>query len=228
MFNFNRACLKSCITRRILQAQTLCLKEMGDGSIYKAFKEMDMPIQRSLLHMERNGMGVDSNRLAMLAQQISDHIGRIESEVFRLNGKRFPVNSSRDVAQALKICKKDGTQAKKCTRDDLMKCSNPMAKLILEHRSLNAILCKSIQPLAKKVINNRYFIANHSIFKTFIIPKMHFQISAFMEIVTVLQTQAGSQCMSQICKMLQRTFTSSSKVTLLKLEFLIKLKSFSY
>lgn len=119
---------------------------------------MDMPIQRSLLHMERNGMGVDANRLKTLGEQISDHIGRIESEIFRLNGKRFPVNSSKEVAQALKMHKKDGAQAKRCTRADLMKCSNPMAKLILEHRSLNAILSKSIQPLDKKVINNRYFI----------------------------------------------------------------------
>lgn len=125
---------------------------------------MEMPIQRSLLHMERNGMGVDVKRLKTLGEQISDHIGRIESEIFRLNGKRFPVNSSKDVAQILKICKKDGTQAKKCTRANLMKCPNPMAKLILEHRSLNAILSKSIQPLAKKVINNRYFNGNHLIF----------------------------------------------------------------
>lgn len=212
-FNFNRACLKSCITRHILAAQTLRLKEMGDGSIYTAFKEMDMPIQRSLLHMERNGMGVDANRLKTLREQISDHIGRIESEIWRLNGKRFPVNSSRAVAQALNIYKKDGTQAKKCTRADLMKCSNPMAKMILEHRSLNAILSKSIQPLAEKVINNRYFIANYSIFiRTFIISRTQFPISDFMEIATVLHTLAGSQCMSQICKMLQRTFTSSSKV----------------
>lgn len=116
---------------------------------------MEMQIQKSLLHMEIVGIGVDSNRLDTLSLEISDHIGRLETEIFRLNGKRFPVNSSKTVAQVLKLCKKNGTQAKRCTRADLEKCSNPMAKLILEHRSLNAILSKTIQPLTHKVNDNR-------------------------------------------------------------------------
>lgn len=173
LFIYFRASIKCCVTRHIIKSQMKILQEFGNGSIYKAFKEMDMPIQKVLLHMELNGMAVNLNCLETLTEQISDHIGRIETEIYRLNGKRFAVYSSKTVAQVLKICKKNGTQAKRCTRADLEKCSNPIAKLILEHRSLNAILSKSIQPLSTKVINNRL--------------KMHYTISSVaIEIINQL------------------------------------------
>lgn len=116
--------------------------------------EMEMKVQKSLLHMEQTGMALDRNALELLSEQISDYIGDLETEIFRMNGKRFAVNSSRSVAQALKIRKKNGTMAAKCTRAQLLQCTNPMAKLILEHRSLHAILTKSIQPLIKKTSEN--------------------------------------------------------------------------
>lgn len=115
---------------------------------------MEMPIQKSLLHMEQTGMALDRRKLEALGEQISDYIGELETEIYRLNGKRFAVSSSREVAKALHIRKRDGTATKKCTRAQLLQCKNPIAKLILEHRSLHAILQKSIQPLIRKTHNN--------------------------------------------------------------------------
>lgn len=116
-----------------------------------------MPVQKSLLHMEQTGMALDKNALELLSERISDYIGDLEAEIFRLNGKRFAVNSSKQVAQALKIRKKNGSTAAKCTRAQLLQCDHPMAKWILEHRSLHAILTKSVQPLCRKTSNdNRY------------------------------------------------------------------------
>lgn len=112
--------------------------------------EMEMPVQKSLLHMEKTGMALERNALEVLSEQISDYIGDLEAEIFRLNGKRFAINSSRQVAQALKVRKKNGSIAAKCTRAQLLQIAHPMAKLILEHRSLHAILSKSVQPLIKK------------------------------------------------------------------------------
>lgn len=116
--------------------------------------EMEMPVQKSLLHMEHTGMALDRAALETLSEQISDYIGELETEIFRLNGKRFAVNSSRAVAQALKIRKKNGAMASKCTRAQLLQCRYPIAKLILEHRSLHAILSKSVQPLIRKTSDN--------------------------------------------------------------------------
>lgn len=115
---------------------------------------MEMPIQKSLLHMEQTGMGLDRHKLEALSEDISDYIGELETEIYRLNGKRFAVSSSREVAKVLQIRKKNGTIAAKCTRAQLLQCKKPIAKLILEHRSLHAILLKSIQPLIKKTHDN--------------------------------------------------------------------------
>lgn len=115
---------------------------------------MEMPIQKSLLHMEQTGMALDRRRLEVLSEEISDFIGELETEIYRMNGKRFAVSSSRAVAQALQIRKKNGAMAAKCTRAQLLQCKKPIAKLILEHRSLHAILLKSIQPLINKTHDN--------------------------------------------------------------------------
>lgn len=115
---------------------------------------MEMPIQKSLLHMEQTGMALDRDRLKALNEQISDHIGELEKEIYRLNGQRFAVNSSREVARVLRIRKKNGDIARKCARAQLLQSKNPIAKLILEHRSLHAILVKSVQPLIQKTRSN--------------------------------------------------------------------------
>lgn len=111
---------------------------------------MEMPIQMSLLHMEQTGMALDRSRLDKLREEISEHIGELQNEIFRLHGKRFAVSSSRAVADALRIRNRNGSMAKRCTRAQLLKSTNPIAQLILEHRSLHAIHSKSIVPLANK------------------------------------------------------------------------------
>lgn len=128
---------------------------MENELLLKTFHEMEMPIQRSLLLMELKGMALNEIVLNDLQLNISDQIERLENELFRLHGKRFAIGSSKSVAQALRICRKNGAIAARCTRKDLLNSNHPLAKLILEHRSLTAILTKSIQPLCRKVINDR-------------------------------------------------------------------------
>ncbi|XP_031620779.1 DNA polymerase theta isoform X2 [Contarinia nasturtii] len=162
-----RSSIKACVTIHIVREQSNILKKMGDGSIFTAFEDVEMPIQKSLLHMEQTGMSIDQNALNILSDEISEYVGDLEAEIFRLNGKRFAINSSRQVAQALKIRKKNGSIAAKCTRAQLLPCTNPMAKLILEHRSLYAILSKSIQPLIRKSNdNNRIYGSSYSFTQT--------------------------------------------------------------
>lgn len=116
---------------------------------------MEMPIQKSLFHMEMIGMSLNHVILDNLRENISDHIERLEKEMFRLHGKRFSVNSTKAVAQVVRIYRKNGKGAAKCTRKDLLHSSNPIAKLILEHRSLFAILSNTILPLIKRTVDNR-------------------------------------------------------------------------
>lgn len=114
-----------------------------------------MPIQKSLLKMEIFGISVDRSVMEKLNLEISEIISELETEMYRMNGKRFRTSSSRDLAQILRIKNKDGTISARCTRADIESSSHPMAKLILEHRKLNAILSKTIQPLLRRIVGHK-------------------------------------------------------------------------
>lgn len=150
-----RSSIKACVSSQILAEQLAQLNRPENQLLAKTFHEMEMPIQRSLLHMELVGMALNATVLNDIKLTISDHIERLENELFRLHGKRFAVGSSKSVAQALRICRKNGTIAARCTRKDLLSSKHPLAKLVLEHRSLTAILSRSIQPLSRKIVNDR-------------------------------------------------------------------------
>lgn len=114
-----------------------------------------MPIQKILLNMEVHGIGSDKRAMETLNTEINDAMVELEEEMYRINGKRFRTTSSREVAHILKVRKKDGTISARCTRSDIESSSHLIAKLILEHRKLGAILSKNIQPLLRRIAGNR-------------------------------------------------------------------------
>lgn len=85
--------------------------------------------------------------------EIIDQMRELEKEMQQLNGKPFHVNSRQEIARILRI-----PQAKanvKIPRAEIEKSNHPIAKLLLQHRSLGAILSKTIQPLSKTIVDNR-------------------------------------------------------------------------
>lgn len=113
------------------------------------YADMEMPIQKSLLKMELYGMSVDCNGVKSLCSDISDVIRKLESAMFRLTGKHLNVTSKREVAEVLQL------KNKKFCRLDLENSSNPIAKLVLDHRKLSFILSNVIQPLSSHICKNR-------------------------------------------------------------------------
>lgn len=110
---------------------------------------MEMPIQKSLLKMELYGMSVDCDGVKRLCSEISDAIRKLESEMFRLTGKHLNVSSKREVAEVLQL------KTITVCRSDLENSSNPIAKLVLDHRKLSFILSNVIQPLLRHIRENR-------------------------------------------------------------------------
>lgn len=108
-----------------------------------------MPIQKSLLRMELYGMSVDGIGVKKLCSDISDAIRKLEIEMFRLTGKHLNVTSKREVAEVLQM------KIKSCSRSDMENSSNPIAKLVLDHRKLSFILSNVIQPLLRNICDNR-------------------------------------------------------------------------
>lgn len=103
-------------------------------------------------------MALNKRAMEKLSEELSDYIELVEKELYRLNGKRFAINSTKTVAQVLKIRKKNGGISSRCRRADLEQSDQPMAKLILEYRKLLAIQRNSVLPLLEKIVNNRYIL----------------------------------------------------------------------
>lgn len=114
---------------------------------------MEMPIQKSLLSMECTGIAVDRHLMENLNLEINDHMRQLEADMQRLNGKPFRVASRQEIARVLRLPHGRGNE--KISRAEIERSEHPIAKLLLQHRSLGAILAKTVQPLLKTIVDNR-------------------------------------------------------------------------
>lgn len=114
---------------------------------------MEMPIQKSLLLMEITGIAVNHHLIENLNLEITDHMRQLEQDMHALNGSTFRFYSRQEIARILRI--PHANPNTKISRDEIEKSDHPIAKLLLQHRSLSAILSKTIQPLMKTIVGNR-------------------------------------------------------------------------
>lgn len=102
--------------------------------------------------MENTGIAVNRHLMENLNLEINDHMRLLEQDMTKLNGKPFRVNSRQEIARILRIPNAKGNVI---PRAEIEKSTHPIAKLLLQHRSLGAILGKTIQPLLKTIVGNR-------------------------------------------------------------------------
>lgn len=147
-----RASIEACATHHILRGQIQNLHRMDNG-ILKTFTDMEMPIQKSLLCLENTGISVDRHMMENLSLEINEHMRQLELDMAKIHGKPFRVNSKQEIARILKI--PFGPSKRTISRKEIEKTNHPITKYLLQHRSLDAILAKTIQPLMKTIIGNR-------------------------------------------------------------------------
>lgn len=172
-----RASVECCATVHILNGQKENLNRIGNGDILKSFMgkncemlvqkknskdlyyiEMEMPIQRTLFEMEVTGMAADPAAMTTLCDDIDQLMRKFEQKIYQLNGRRFNIASSADVAKVLGMRNKrqTATGSKVSTAKAILeKMSDPMATLIRHYRKLDATLNKSLRPLLRCIRNNR-------------------------------------------------------------------------
>lgn len=120
--------------------------------------EMEMPIQRTLFEMEVTGLAVDPVKMATLGDDMDKLMRKIEQKIYQMNGRHFNITSSAEVAKVLGMRNKHQTATGfkvSTAKAVLEKMSDPMAKLIRQHRKLGATLNKSLRPLLRCIRNNR-------------------------------------------------------------------------
>lgn len=105
--------------------------------------EIEQPLSIILAKMERNGVLIDSNLLAMLNKEYSEKIDNIQEKINEMVGYDFNINSPTQLATllydrlGLKANKKRSTSADYLNE---IKDSHPIVPLILEYRKYTKLL----------------------------------------------------------------------------------------
>ena len=164
-----RTSTESLIIMQVMSSLTENLQSIGKGYIHKVFKDLEMPIQLSLLRMELKGFAVNESKLYDLSEKITKLLKNLEENIYEVNGRKFNLSSSKDVAQVLGIYKNLQIAKRKrisTSKQVLGKLELPLADLIIQHRKMNAILSNSIQPLLNSIKNSKIYGKSFSLTQT--------------------------------------------------------------
>jgi DNA polymerase-1 len=76
-------------------------QELAEKKLKKLFDELEMPILRILLGMERTGIGLNSKYLHELSDEIAGRLTALEASIHRHAGRIFNINSTQQLQEIL-------------------------------------------------------------------------------------------------------------------------------
>ncbi|HTH62613.1 MAG TPA: DNA polymerase I [Paraburkholderia sp.] len=115
--------------------------EKGLDYVYRG---IEIPTSRVLRKMERNGVLIDTDKLARQSSEIATRLVQLESEAYALAGGEFNLGSPKQIGQIffeklqLPVVKKTPSGAPSTDEEVLQKLAEdyPLPKVLLEHRGL--------------------------------------------------------------------------------------------
>ncbi len=135
-----RCCLRS---RALLEASRVMEEELKSRNLYGLYTEMELPLAPVLADMELRGVKIDRLRLEALATDLDKRLDMIEKDAFSLAGRRFNLNSPRDISHLLfeEIGLRPRRKTKRGYSTDLsvlseLSADHDLPRKILEHRQL--------------------------------------------------------------------------------------------
>lgn len=141
----------------------LCEKAWVDIQLYDILKEnikqenldylcyeVEMPLIRVLADMEYTGVSIDTQALALFAEDLHEKLKSLEQEIYLLADEEFNINSPKKVGEILfdklqiqaKV-KKTKTNKQYSTSEDLLqsiKHKHPIIALLLDYRGIKKLL----------------------------------------------------------------------------------------
>ncbi len=142
---------------------TLKLKEVLDKEIStrhleKMLHEVELPLIRVLAKMETTGIYIDTAVLKKLSTEVGKQIEALQEEIYSLAGETFNLNSPKQLSailfEKLAITPPKKGKAQPSTNADVLEFLSlqyPIAKKILEYRSLEKLRSTYIDTLPEQV-----------------------------------------------------------------------------
>ena len=123
------------------------------------YEQIEMPAMRILGIMERNGITIDSARLARQGQEVGKKLLSLEKEIHQLAGQPFNIQSPKQIGEILfgqlqlPVVKKTPAGAPSTDEEVLQKLAEdfPLPARILDYRSLAKLMSTYIEKLPRMI-----------------------------------------------------------------------------
>lgn len=136
-----RSAIESLLVNELIHSQ---LKVMNE-QVSKVYFTLEMPIQKLLVKMELAGFPICGTKLESLIEKSTQSLRQLEQHIFDLNGRKFNLCSSKEVAKVVGI-HKSKKQKLYTAKTVLGKLETPIAKYIMLWRTLTKTI-SNIQPM---------------------------------------------------------------------------------
>ena len=151
----NRAADYSCADADITGQLTELLKaELHQQGLWQLFSQVEMPLVPVLIHMERNGVALDTDLLRQMSHRLGEQLLKLEAEIYGNVGHQFNINSPQQLSavlfQELKLPSARKTKSGYSTGAsvlDELRGVHPIIELILEYRQLTKLKSTYIDAL---------------------------------------------------------------------------------
>jgi DNA polymerase-1 len=130
--------------------------EVEAAAVEQVYKEIDLPLAPVLFRMERAGVRIDKGVLAGLSTRFSAELERVGERIFELAGRRFNVNSPKQLGEVLfthlglPAPPSRGKNKAVSTAQDVLEQlaeHNEVPRLVLEYRHLSKLKSNYIDAL---------------------------------------------------------------------------------
>ncbi len=92
------ACADADITLQLSKPLALELHHQG---LWELFFQVEMPLVPVLIHMERNGIALDTELLRQMSHQLGEQLLKLEAKIYNSVGHRFNINSPQQLSSVL-------------------------------------------------------------------------------------------------------------------------------
>lgn len=122
----------------LFKSKDIILSKLKESSMYDLYINIEMPLVFSLAKMEKNGIGIDANRLHEYSLELLAGIDKIEKEIYQETGEQFNINSPKQLGEVL--FEKLGLKGGKKTKTGYSTAADVLEKLAPEYPVVNKIL----------------------------------------------------------------------------------------
>jgi DNA polymerase-1 len=133
------------------------LRQQDLTSVYK---DIDLPLSAVLAEMERTGIGVDPQALALMSESMEREIRRLETEIWEMAGAEFNVNSPTQLGEILfdklnlqPAVKRGRAKARSTAVEILEELSarHPLPAKVIEYREIAKLKSTYVDSLPKLI-----------------------------------------------------------------------------